>query len=89
MKSLKIGTKLILGFLAVVAVFVFISGYQLVNTRTLLRLEEEAGGRAADALEISLIEMRLDESYSVIADGIINRNMDETHKNWQIGRAHV
>ena len=38
--------------------------------------------RAKDAIMVSEIAMHLDESYGLIADGVINRNVAETKKGW-------
>jgi methyl-accepting chemotaxis protein len=79
----KIGTKLIVGFLAVVAILGAAIGYQILTLQNLAKLQDIGAKRAADALEIKNIVNRLDEVYGVIADGEINRNMEKTLKEFE------
>lgn len=81
-KDLKIGTKLLLSFLAVVLIFCAVAGFQILKMGDLGSLQDEGAMRAKDALIVSEIAMHLDESYGVIADGVINRNVAETKKQW-------
>lgn len=74
-KNMKIGQKLVLSFTVVLSIFVFVAVNQVFNMGSLGDLQDEGAGRAADALTIIEIDMLLDESYSVIADAIINENI--------------
>jgi len=79
----RIGKKLISAFLTVVLLFVSISGYQILQMGKLARLQDEGAKRSSDAVEIKEIQNRLNEVYEMIADGIINRNMEETIKEFE------
>lgn len=49
----------------------------------ILEKEESITRRMSDALEIMKIELRVAAVYSVIADGMINRNLDKTRADWK------
>ncbi|MBU2515372.1 HAMP domain-containing protein [bacterium] len=49
----------------------------------ILSKEESIEQRVKDSLEIMKIELAVEAIYPVIADGIINRNLDETRENWK------
>jgi methyl-accepting chemotaxis protein len=49
----------------------------------ILEKEESIAQRMNDSLEIMKIELRVEAVYPVIADGIINRNLDETRADWK------
>ncbi len=78
----KIGTKLFLSFFAVVLIFCGVAGFQILKMSNLGELQDAGALRAKDAIMVSEITMHLDESYVVIADGVINRNVAETKKGW-------
>ena len=79
-KNLKIGLKLYLGFLTVVVIFMASSAYQFVQIGALGALQDVAAKRTADVLEIKDIAYRVSEAYTVMADAIINRDLNATHK---------
>ena len=81
-KNFKIGTKLAAGFILVVLIFVGVAAYQIFSLSSLSALQDEGAGRADDALEISAISKRVDGVYAVIADAIINRNLEESKQNF-------
>jgi methyl-accepting chemotaxis protein len=81
--SLKIGTKLIIGFLVVVAIFGAITFYQIRTFQDLAALQDKGAKRAADALEIAAIVRRVEGVYGVIADAQINRNLEKTRKEFE------
>jgi len=78
----KIGTKLIASFVVVIALFGAAMIYQISTLRSLGTLQDEGQKRAQDAITIGQIEMLLDEIYGVMADGVINRDMSENHKEF-------
>ena len=80
--DLKIGTKTMGGFLAVVLIFIGVAAYQISNLGMLARLQDEGAGRARDAVKVLEVDMRADEAYTVMADGFINRDFEETQKNF-------
>lgn len=83
----KIGSKLILGFLAVVLIFGSTSVYQIIQLRVLADLQDEGAKRAKDAMEISNIADRVTELYSLIADAVINRNLRRTREEFEPHKA--
>jgi len=80
-KNMKIGTKILLGFMAVLLIFAVVIGYQLTQMNTLGELQDEGAGRSEDALIIKDISNRVTDLYSEIADAIINENIEESEKN--------
>ncbi len=76
----RIGTRLMLGFLMVVSVMGGAAGYQIMQMRYVSELYRHNAERNADAIAVRDIAKRLSDVYSVVADGIINQNMDGTRK---------
>ncbi len=77
----KIGNKIAIGFFGVISVFIGICLFLIIGMNTMKSLEDMSEKRAFDAIKMAQYEMLIDELYSVIADGIINRNISETEKN--------
>jgi len=77
--NLKIGVKLILGFVLVVVIFGAIALYQILNFNNLSALQDAGAKRADDALALSAIETRVEKVYPVIADAIINQDLEQTY----------
>ena len=82
LSDMKIGAKLISGFVLVVLVFGAIAGYQIFNFNQLAALEDESADRASDSSALMDIVIRIEGVYPVIADSIINMDLDETKKDW-------
>lgn len=80
--SLKIGPKLIIGFLVVVAIFGAAVYYQIRTFQNLANLQDEGAKRAEDALKIKDIHNRVEQVYAVIADAVINQDLEETRKEF-------
>lgn len=78
--SLKIGPKLILGFLVVVAIFGGVAYYQIRTFQNLANLQDVGAKRAEDALQIKDIVFRACDLYTTMANGVINQNLATTHK---------
>lgn len=79
-KNLKIGVKIYLSFLMVLLIFMVTSAYQVSQTGTLGALQDVAAKRTADVLEIKDIAYRVSDAYTVMADAVINRDLNATHK---------
>ena len=79
-KNLKIGIKIYLGFLLVLLIFMATSAYQILQTGALGALQDVAAKRTADVLEIKDIAYRVGGAYTVMADAVINRDLNATHK---------
>ncbi len=82
MKNYKLGTKILLGFLFIIVIFCAVTGYQITSMSTLGTLQDEDTERAGDALEVNEVMIRVGHIYPVIADGVINRNIEETLKDF-------
>ena len=80
--NLKIGTKLIGGFVTVVLIFAASAAFQIYNLGILKTLQDEGAQRAEDAVEVTRIEMGIDEAYAVMADAFINRNLEQARKEY-------
>ena len=83
-KDVKIGGKLIIAFLAVILIFGGISAYQVFSLRKLAGLQDEGAQRAEDALHLNDIKIDIGEVYPVIADAVINRDLEETYKLFEV-----
>ena len=79
--SMKFGTKLFSSFIAVVLIFGAISFYLIYGMGELGVLQDEGAQRGEDALLIKDIGDTVINVYPVIADAIINRNLEETKKS--------
>jgi len=80
-KNLKLGTKLVSAFLAVVLIFIGICLYQITEMGVLGEVQDDGASRAKDSAEVKDIMERMTVVYSVIADSVINRNLDETRQD--------
>ncbi len=80
--NLKIRVKIYLGFLIIMVIFVISSGYLILQIGTLGELQDTGAKRTEDALAIKDITNQVEEVYAVIADAIINRDLNATRKNF-------
>ena len=87
--DMKIGGKLILSFLIVVAIFTAISVYMIMNYTSLSALQDEGAGRADDAVEINHILEGFLGLYPIIADSVINREFDVAERDFAEAKAAV
>lgn len=82
MGKMKLRTKLIGGFGFCVLVIAVLSGYTILRMSTLGQLQDE-GANKARASEIATEASFIGHvSYSIIADAVINRNLEELQKDW-------
>ena len=84
--NLKIGTKLLAGFLLLVLIFCTLTGYQISQTIMLAQLEHEGAGKATDALELKGVARRLENVYTVIAEAIIYRDIEGSRREFAATR---
>jgi hypothetical protein len=82
----KIGTRLMFGFMAVLAIMGGSAGYQIVKMSYVSELYRQNAARDTDAIMVKDIAKRLSDFYSVIADGVINQNIDETRKLFSLAK---
>ncbi|MEW5815477.1 MAG: methyl-accepting chemotaxis protein [Spirochaetota bacterium] len=80
--DLKIGTKLFLSFIIVVVIFAAISVYMVLNFIKLRDLQDAGAQRSKDAAEIDTALINLGNVNPVITDAIINRDFDQTRKDF-------
>jgi methyl-accepting chemotaxis protein len=81
-KNFKISSRMMLGFVLVIVVFSAITAYILNQMDSLAKVEKELDGRMQDSLLIDEISQRSSEVYSVIADGMIKRDLAEAEKEF-------
>jgi methyl-accepting chemotaxis protein len=84
--NLRIGVRLTAGFVLVVGIFVAVALFQLDSMNTLGDLQEESRRRTQDALLIKDIAKRTDNFYTIVADAIINRDMDVSQRELEAAR---
>ncbi|HRD49557.1 MAG TPA: methyl-accepting chemotaxis protein [Candidatus Contendobacter sp.] len=87
--NLKIGVKIYLGFLTVLLIFALSSGYLILQTGVLGELQDAGAKRAEDALEIKDIANRVGVVYLVVADAIINRDLNATRREFAALKANA
>ncbi len=87
--DLRIGTKLIMSFVLVILIFGAIAAYQILRMQGLAVLQDEGAQRASDAVEMNDIKLGLVDLYAVIADGIINRNVEETRESFAVEKTQA
>jgi hypothetical protein len=81
-KNLKIGSRMLLGFVLVVLVFAMVTGFVLYEVDGLGSLQKDMARRTHDSLDIDEIALHAEEIYAVIADAVINRNVTETKEEF-------
>lgn len=82
MKNLKISQKLIVSFGAMILLFGMVTAYIFTQLNSLQELQNSSMKRADDAVVISEAAGMSNKLYSVFADAIINRNLEENKKAW-------
>jgi methyl-accepting chemotaxis protein len=82
MKGLKIGARLLLGFIAVVLVLAVVAGYQVLMLQRLRGLQETSAKLADEVTLVADIHKNFLSLYPVIADLIIQRNVEKSQNDW-------
>ncbi len=80
--DIRIGPRLIAGFVIVVAILGGVAIFQILRMNTLAELQDKGAKRAEDAIAIQEIARRLDGVYAVVADAVINRNLAESRQEF-------
>jgi len=83
MKNLKIGQKILLGFVVVIIIFTSIAIFQFININTLNNLEDDSNYRSNDAIYIAQNSAIGTDTYKIIADAIINKKENEIKNEWK------
>jgi len=78
--NLKIATKLLISFSAVIIVFTIAFFYQYQVLDNLGVLQDQGAVRSDDAVTIKNLEMHLDEMYSSLASAIIARDLQSAQQ---------
>ncbi|MBU0479969.1 MAG: hypothetical protein KKG47_02585 [Proteobacteria bacterium] len=78
----KMSQKILGGFIMVAVILGLAILYMVSGMKSLAALQDEGAGRADDAIEMGEIMERLAGSYSVIADAVINRNLEATRREF-------
>jgi methyl-accepting chemotaxis protein len=80
MKNIKTGVKLGFGFLLVVVLLGGVAGYQILSMYEMKAMQDEGASRAADSIAVYRVQNELGNVYGVFADGMINRDLEETRE---------
>jgi methyl-accepting chemotaxis protein len=87
--NMNVGAKIATGVGMVVVLLVFIVGFTVYNLNNLAMLQDEGAGRADDAVRMQEAAGMGAKMYQIIADAIINRDLDETMVEWEPMRAEA
>ncbi len=82
MKGLKIGTRLLIGFIAVVFVLAVVAGYQVLMLQRLRALQQTSAKHADDVILVDKVHKNFLSLYPVIADLVIQRNVERSQSEW-------
>ncbi|MEW6080033.1 MAG: methyl-accepting chemotaxis protein [Thermodesulfobacteriota bacterium] len=83
LSDMRIGRKLAIGFLVVVAIFGVVAFYQIHKMTALGILQDQGAQRSRDLKQIMDTMENLDGVYTVISNSVINRNLEEMKNEWQ------
>ncbi len=81
-REMKIGTKLLGSFLVVIVIFAAAIGYQIFKLHQLGDMQDENAVHANEAIRIEEVQVHLEELYGMVADTIINQNIEEIKKEF-------
>ncbi len=81
--NLKIGQKILFGFLLVLVIFTGSTIYQLLKINDLANLQNTGHDKAADANAVQEAAANGLKAYKVIADVMIDRDFASANQNWQ------
>ncbi len=88
-RDTKLGIKLALAFLAVVAVFMAVAFRQISVMNAMGDLQDQGAGRFKDVGEILKIDSRVQSLYTIAADAVINRNLKESRTDFNEFKAQA
>lgn len=83
MKNLKIGQKVLVSYILVIAILIGVGSYIVLRFNTLGQLQDEGATRADHSTVVAHYSSFGDETYRIIADAIINQNKTETYNSWK------
>ncbi|MEF3696615.1 methyl-accepting chemotaxis protein [Desulfolutivibrio sp.] len=79
--NLRIGLRLLIGFASVIILFSIVAWTQIATMMELGELQDDGAKRAQDAQFIGGIDSRLEALYGIIADAVINGDLDNSAKD--------
>jgi methyl-accepting chemotaxis protein len=84
--NLKIGTKLISGFISVALILAFVVGYILIQIQTLGSIQDMGAKRSVQAIQASNTRSDATELYQVIANAELNLDFTATETDWKAAK---
>jgi methyl-accepting chemotaxis protein len=88
-RDLRIATKMITGFFAIVALFAGLTIFSIIKVVHLSDLQDRGAELSQEALEIEAISERATAVYSEIADTIINRDLAAAGRSLEESKAQM
>jgi methyl-accepting chemotaxis protein len=79
--NLRIGLRLLIGFASVIVIFSVVTWLQISSMMQLGALQDDGAKRAGDTQFIGEIDSRLEALYGIIADAVINGDLDSSAKD--------
>ena len=83
LKAHSLKFKLYLSFSLIILIFLGQLGFMFFQVYKLDGLQHETASRGDDAVEIEQILARVISAYEIIGDSVINRDLEETDKDWK------
>ncbi|MHC1790213.1 methyl-accepting chemotaxis protein [Solidesulfovibrio sp.] len=87
--DLRIRTRLLIGFSAVIAIFSLMASLQIYNMIELGHLQDAGAKRAKDAQFVGQIDSRLEALYGTAADAVINGDLDKAAKDLALAKSQA
>jgi methyl-accepting chemotaxis protein len=88
--NLRIAYRLLIGFSAVIIIFSLVAWTQISSMKELGDLQDYGAKRAADVQYIAKVDSRLEALYGIIADAVINGDLNKTARDLAEAKAqHV
>ena len=87
--DLRIGARLFCVFFVVILLFALTTALQIQTMKKLGSLQDEVVKRSQDALFVGKIDSRLEALYGIVADAIINGDLDKTTKDLAQAKAQA
>ncbi len=88
-QNMKISTRMLIGSSLLFFMFGGLITYQIRQVNNLATLQNDAAQRAADALAIKDISQRLESVYAVMADAVINRDLNASRREFAESRSQA
>ncbi len=86
---MKIAGKLLIGFGSIVLLMILLVTISYINMMTLKKLQDDGAKRSGEAIQVVQMESAPLRAYQIVANVIINRNLDESLKEWTTEKAVI